>query len=248
MWRFIGRAAGHGLAVAALTALTQLGGLASLSALLFRRRLLAFALAYAALWGGAMLAAPLFGRVPVPCLGAPLRAQSAFYYVLNRHYAGFRALAEDLACHMAARAPGTITLALDAGFPFLGGFPLLPHLSHDDSEKLDFAFYYTDEEGRYLPGATRPPLEYFAFEEGPSDCPPASPRSAGTWPGSSPSSPAARSRAGARAKPSPGFFPIPARHACSLSRIGPKASGFLGKSSASRAAAPRHDDHVHVEL
>ena len=33
-----------------------------------------------------------------------------------------------------------MTLALDGGFPFLDGFPLLPRLSHDDGRKLDLAF------------------------------------------------------------------------------------------------------------
>ncbi|MEO1435240.1 MAG: hypothetical protein AAFV80_06855, partial [Bacteroidota bacterium] len=36
---------------------------------------------------------------------------------------------------------------LDANFPFLDGFPLLPHLSHDDGEKVDLAFIYRDQHG-----------------------------------------------------------------------------------------------------
>lgn len=31
---------------------------------------------------------------------------------------------------------------LDANFPFKDGFPLLPHLSHDDGRKVDIAFMY----------------------------------------------------------------------------------------------------------
>jgi hypothetical protein len=63
---------------------------------------------------------------------------------------------------------------LDANFPFLDGFPLLPHLSHDDGEKADLAFYYAGETG-YLKGATRSPIGYFAFEQGPTNC-------SKTWP------------------------------------------------------------------
>ena len=48
---------------------------------------------------------------------------------------------------------------------------MLPHLSHDDGEKADLAFFYRDETG-YLPGATRSPIGYFAFEAGPTDCTP----------------------------------------------------------------------------
>jgi hypothetical protein len=53
--------------------------------------------------------------------------------------------------------------------------PLLPHLSHDDGKKLDFAFFYT-EDGRYIPGKTRSPIGYWAFETlDHPNCPPAFP-------------------------------------------------------------------------
>ena len=34
---------------------------------------------------------------------------------------------------------------LDANFPFFDGFPLLPHLSHNDGKKLDLSFIYEDK-------------------------------------------------------------------------------------------------------
>jgi hypothetical protein len=71
---------------------------------------------------------------------------------------------------MAERHEGTVTIVLDGSFPFLDGFPMLPHLSHDDGEKIDFAFFY-EKNGAYLPGATRSPIGFFAFEDGPTDCP-----------------------------------------------------------------------------
>ncbi|MEP4534121.1 MAG: hypothetical protein ABJ004_13610 [Cyclobacteriaceae bacterium] len=37
---------------------------------------------------------------------------------------------------------GTSTNYLDANFPFANGFPLFPHLSHNDGRKLDLAFFY----------------------------------------------------------------------------------------------------------
>ncbi|MEM9755284.1 MAG: hypothetical protein AAF914_04785 [Pseudomonadota bacterium] len=158
--------AGHGVLVLVLTLLTQLGGLAWLAALGFRRRLVAFVLVYAALWLGAQATAPaVSGREPLPCFGAPLRSQSVFYCATLRNFAApeMVAVAEDAAAEVAARYPGTITLTLDAGFPFWNGFPLLPHLSHDDGEKLDLAFYYADPDGGYRPGITASPLGYFAF-------------------------------------------------------------------------------------
>jgi hypothetical protein len=47
---------------------------------------------------------------------------------------------------------GTLKLNyLDANFPFIDGFPLLPHLSHNDGLKLDLAF-------RYESKGERPPM------------------------------------------------------------------------------------------
>lgn len=36
---------------------------------------------------------------------------------------------------------------LDANFPFLNGFPLLPHLSHNDGRKIDLSLVYKDQSG-----------------------------------------------------------------------------------------------------
>jgi hypothetical protein len=77
----------------------------------------------------------------------------------------------DHAASMEAAFSGTKTRVLDASFPFVNGFPLLPHLSHDDGRKADLAYYYADD-GTYLPGDARSPIGYFAFEQGPTDCPP----------------------------------------------------------------------------
>jgi len=164
---------GHGLAVAFLTVTTQLGGLAWLLALLFKRRLMAFLLAYAALSVSAVYVAPLFGRVALSCFAdGPLQVQSWLYCATNRTYVtpDLKAVLEAAATDIERRYPGTVTLALDGSFPILNGFPLLPHLSHDDGEKVDLAFYYDGIDG-YIPGAVRSPIGYFAFEEGPSDCP-----------------------------------------------------------------------------
>ena len=36
---------------------------------------------------------------------------------------------------------------LDASFPFIDAFPLLPHLSHNDGKKIDISFVYQDSHG-----------------------------------------------------------------------------------------------------
>ena len=157
---------GHAAAVIALTLLTQIGGVAWLAARAFRRPVLAFLPVYFALLGLTHLAAPLSGRVALPCFGERLAAQSPLYCALARNFAtpeardGLTALGEA----MATRAPDAQALYLDAGFPYLNGFPLLPHLSHRDGRKVDLAFFYGDAAGAYLPGKTRSPIGYWAFE------------------------------------------------------------------------------------
>jgi hypothetical protein len=178
---------GHVLLIALLTAATQIGGLAYLAALLLRRilfgdatkpaptLLLLFLLCYGAGSTAVTVAAPHFGRVPLPCWKgetAPLAAASPLTCALNRHYVSpdLKHLAEALAYAVDREFPGSLTQVLDANFPFFDGFPLLPHLSHDDGRKLDLAFYYRPREGIYERGAMASPLGYWAFEvPGPGD-------------------------------------------------------------------------------
>ncbi len=167
----------HITIVVILTLLTQVGGVAWLFALAFRRTLLAFAVIYFALSVVTVWVAPNFGRVALSCFeSGPLAMQSWMYCALNRNYVTpeLAQVLIDTAEEMERRYPGTKTLVLDANFPYFDGFPLLPHLSHDDGEKADLAFYYADASG-YLSGAVRSPIGYFAFEQGPTHCQP-------TWP------------------------------------------------------------------
>lgn len=167
----------HFSVILLLTILTQIGGVAWLIAVFFRQKIFAFLVAYAALTIAVVWIAPRFGRVSLNCFDdGSLQVQSLMYCALNRHYVSpeLRELLNDTAEEMDRQYPGTVTLVLDANLPFWDGFPLLPHLSHDDGEKADLAFFYRDETG-YMPGATRSPIGYFAFETGPTDC-------AASWP------------------------------------------------------------------
>lgn len=169
----------HLCAIVILTALTLVGGLAWAIALLLRTRwrLPAFVLAYGGLWILAVALAPVTGRVPLPCSGTPLRMQSPAYCLMLRHFVSpsLAAVAADAALAVDRTHPGTVTLALDGSFPFFDGLPLLPHLSHDDGEKLDLALYYSAD-GAYAPGITRSTIGYWAFETlDQPNCPPAFP-------------------------------------------------------------------------
>ncbi len=158
-------AAGAVLVVILLTLVTQIGGLvlwlawpllqwtrarlggrsgpASLAA-----ALAVFLLLYALV--GTFVVPPMaaaLGRERLPCFASeerPLQAVSPLFCLTNRNYARpavFRILF-DLSDAMARAAPGTVTAYLDAGFPFLDGFLMLPHLSHRHGSDVDLAFFY----------------------------------------------------------------------------------------------------------
>jgi hypothetical protein len=174
------------MAVVFLTLLTQIGGLVlllvwGLSRLVLPRTIEAasksvingvlFGVLYAAI---SILVVPplaaLAGRVPLPCQAHPDRpfaAGSVLVCALNRHYVvpDLVVLLSELSREIDRTFPGTTTLFLDANFPFLKGFPLLPHLSHSDGRKVDLAFYYANPDGRYLRATMRSPIGYWAFEQ-----------------------------------------------------------------------------------
>lgn len=156
-----------------LTLVSQLGGLALLIALCFKHRARVFVAAYIVVSVAALWVAPLFGRVPLPCIdGDALQMQSKLFCALNRQYVSpeLKDVLTEHSAHMEREFSGTKTRVLDANFPFVAGFPLLPHLSHNDGRKVDLAYYYEGNQG-YLPGVARSPIGYFAFEQGPTVCP-----------------------------------------------------------------------------
>lgn len=154
-----------------LTALTQVGGLvyllsSYLSKQLFKtnkrwKRLLFFGVLYVCTtW---LLVPILSPRVAMPVFQQEggYRPVTILTCVLNRHYVDpelYKVLMD-----VASDYPSTIQY-MDANFPFFDGFPLLPHLSHDDGEKIDLAFQYgtsgTDLESLRLPTF----LGYGSFE------------------------------------------------------------------------------------
>lgn len=77
----------------------------------------------------------------------PIKPLNFLTVVLNRHYVKpkMRDQMFLIANDLRVEFPNTQIAYLDANFPYFNGFPLLPHLSHDDSEKLDLAFFYKDK-------------------------------------------------------------------------------------------------------
>jgi energy-coupling factor transporter transmembrane protein EcfT len=91
--------------------------------------------------------APLFGRVPLPRFEQDhVRPANFWTCILNRNYVRreLRDITFRVAEKMNAKFPGTKVNYLDANFPFINEFPLLPHRSHDDGKKLDISFQYND--------------------------------------------------------------------------------------------------------
>lgn len=93
-----------------------------------------------------VIAKPL-GRVPLPLTETnhlqPLNILTCF---LNRNYVRpeLKQTAFEVSKQMNDKFPGTTTNYLDANFPFINKFPLIPHLSHNDGKKLDLSFCYRD--------------------------------------------------------------------------------------------------------
>ena len=190
MLKWIGRGL-YVLLLAALTALTQVGGAVLLmstvlvwsifpSGLLSRFTAFLFHVAiFIALYVGVSFllvpeVARTQGRVQLQCTpteGKPYGALSPVYCILNRNYVAphVEVALGEMATALTRTRPGTVLSYLDAGFPFLDRFPMLPHISHREGRDVDLAFFYTDENGIYLPGKARSPVGYWGFEQPPAD-------------------------------------------------------------------------------
>lgn len=90
--------------------------------------------------------AKTFGRVPLPISKKGMIIPNhRWTCLLNRHYVKPKLydLVMKSAIQYNAKEKTIRQLRyLDANFPFINGFPLLPHRSHDDGEKIDLAFLY----------------------------------------------------------------------------------------------------------
>lgn len=90
------------------------------------------------------------GRVPLPFFSTketPVKSGNILMSMMNRNYV--KPLLRDAffktARDVQKKYPSLELIYLDANFPFFEGFPLIPHLSHDDGGKLDIAFLYKNK-------------------------------------------------------------------------------------------------------
>jgi len=165
----------HTLVFIALTLITQIGGVVYLMSFVFCRRikktfplkgLAAFVFIYCL---GTFVTAPmlakLFDRERV--VHYPnLQPANYMTVLLNRNYVSadmnvyLKAVSEDLA----KRNDQIVIRYLDACLPLIDGFPLLPHLSHNDGKKIDFSLVYENGEGMII-NASKSLSGYGVFED-----------------------------------------------------------------------------------
>lgn len=91
-----------------------------------------------------------YGRVQMPFdeENPHLRQWNRWTVILNRNYVvpQLRTVTEGVARRLAAADTSIVVTYLDCNFPFWDGFPLEPHLSHNDGRKIDLSFFYLDAE------------------------------------------------------------------------------------------------------
>ena len=141
-----------------LTVVTQIGGLVYCIALLVvkknvkrkrQKRMVVFLGLYlVATYILVPFLAPVFGRERIN-ESEIIKARSIFYPLANRNYV--RPELNDVLAKIASEFENTNSgirlVYLDANFPFIDNFPMLPHLSHNDGKKIDVSFVYKDKSG-----------------------------------------------------------------------------------------------------
>lgn len=139
-----------------LTVITQIGGIVYLLSLYFFKkvtqkfrfkRIIVFSIIYLiATFIIVPLIAPVFGREKVKH-SIKIRPANYATVLMNRNYVAPKVN------NLLANAEKELTHTkigiryLDANFPFINKFPLLPHLSHNDGKKIDLSFIYKNKQG-----------------------------------------------------------------------------------------------------
>lgn len=146
----------HIFLIVFLTLLTQIGGIIWILVFLYfkykktnksrRYKLATFTVCYLLI---SLVLVPqlskLNGRIALPVIGNEnLAAHNFMTILLNRHYVtpDLRDILLVAGSQFTEYNPGLKIKYLDANFPFITCFPLLPHLSHDDGKKVDLSFQY----------------------------------------------------------------------------------------------------------
>ena len=112
--------------------------------------------------------APVFGRERIKESDF-IKAHSFFYKLANRNYVRpelNRAISK-IANGLEKKNSGIKLVYLDANFPFIDKFPLLPHLSHNDGKKIDVSLIYKNPNGQLT--NKKPSISGYGANEGPTN-------------------------------------------------------------------------------
>ncbi len=110
-----------------------------------------------------------FGRTQLPIHKSGNLVPHTYLTVLfNRHYVtpNLRFEMNEISDQFAQVNPTLKIVYLDANFPFFDGFPLLPHLSHNDGKKIDLSFIYSKNG---VPTNDKPSNSGYGYYEQPKD-------------------------------------------------------------------------------
>ncbi len=165
----------HILIIIFLTALTQVGGLLYLISTLVVRKTERKRLKRIGIFVGLYLfatfliipnLAPIFGREKIKETEF-VKAGSFFYRLANRNYVRpeLNKAIGKIASEFENQNSGIKMIYLDANFPFIDKFPLLPHLSHNDGKKVDISLIYENTNGQLT--NMKPSISGYGVFEGP---------------------------------------------------------------------------------
>jgi hypothetical protein len=149
----------HIIIIVLLTVVTQIGGVIYLIAILsIKRTAKKRRLKRIGIFAGFYLivtflivpnVAPFFGREKIKETEF-LKAHSFFYKLANRNYVRpeLNSTLQNISLDLQKFDYGLKLIYLDANFPFIDKFPLLPHLSHNDGKKVDVSLIYEEQNGQ----------------------------------------------------------------------------------------------------
>ena len=166
----------HFLVFTLLTVLTQIGGVVYLLAILIiKKKKRQYKLKRLLLFSGLYVLttflivpylAPIFSRQKIEN-NHRIQNHSFITTLLNRNYVtkDLHEVLVNTSLQLQKSHPNTQLVYLDANFPFFDGFPLLPHLSHNDGKKIDLSFVYIYKNGN--PTNDKPSVSGYGIFEHP---------------------------------------------------------------------------------
>ena len=168
----------HIIIVILLTLVTQVGGLIWVIVFGFfklhkldwnkRKRLAVFLVVYVVMiFTIVPYCALLSSRKMLPVFHSAIEPHNLAYVLLCRNYVRIDLYntIQDISSTQSSSLTRLKLIYLDAGFPFIDGFPLLPHLSHNDGRKVDVSFVYKNKNDTSFKNSNPSLTGYGIYEE-----------------------------------------------------------------------------------